>query len=98
MRVRRLPLLALALSVVLLSACPPAGADVFGPSVLASTGNVSLAPGEGIAEQAQYAHDAAISGNGRYLAFDGAIGGISGVWRRDLLTGEVRPVAVGRPS
>ena len=64
----------LALSAVLLGACSPAGADVFGPSVLASSGNVSVVAGEGISEQAQYAHDTAISGNGRYLAFDGAIG------------------------
>jgi hypothetical protein len=65
--------------------------------LLASAGNVLLSAGEeGTSQQAQYAHDPAISGNGRYVAFDGAIGGISGVWRRDLQTGEVQPVAVGR--
>src|ERR1700736_4118407 len=65
--------------------------------LLASAGSVLLSAGEeGTSQQAQYAHDPAISGNGRYVAFDGAIGGISGVWRRDLQTGEVQPVAVGR--
>lgn len=83
------------LVVALLGAGSPAAADVFGPSVMDSAGVVSLS-GEGVAQQAQYAHDPAISGNGRYVAFDGAIGGISGVWRRDLETGEVQPVAVGR--
>ena len=40
-------------------------------------------------QQADYAHDPAISGNGRYVAFDGSFGGLTGVWRRDLQTGAV---------
>lgn len=57
-----------------------AQADVFGPISLVSEG--SLADGE--AQQAEYAHDPAISGNGQYVVFDGSFGGVTGVWRRDL--------------
>ncbi len=39
----------------------------------------------GAAQQAEYAHDPAISGDGQYVAFDGSFGGVTGVWRRDLV-------------
>ena len=55
--------------------CPPADADVFGTTSLLSASPF---------EQADYAHDPAISGNGRYVVFDGSIGGVTGVWRREL--------------
>jgi hypothetical protein len=61
-------------------------ADVFGPIALVS---------ESSAQQAEYAHDPAISADGRYVAFDGSIGGVEGVWRRDLQTGEVQLVVSG---
>jgi Tol biopolymer transport system component len=61
-----------------------ASADVFEPIQL-----VSVTPGE----QANSAEDAVISANGRFLAFDGSVAGAAGVWRRDLLTGAVEPVA-----
>lgn len=92
---------------ILLACCAPAGADVFGPigvtspepcslcAPLASAGFLPVAGGEAKLQQAFYAHDPAISGNGRYVAFDGYFGGLAGVWRRDLQTGEVQPVAVG---
>lgn len=84
--------LALALVALLAAAsAAPAGADVFGPISLVSVGGV----GGGRPQQAEYAHDAAISGNGRYVAFDGAVGGASGVWRRDLSTGAIERVAGG---
>lgn len=67
-----------------------AGADVFGPISLASLGTLG-----GEAEQAEYAHDSAISGNGQYLAFDGSVGGVTGVWLRNLATGAVEQVAGG---
>jgi Tol biopolymer transport system component len=67
-------------------------ADVFGSISLASAG---ATPGSSFAQQSSYAHDPAISGNGRYVAFDGSFGGVTGVWRRDLLTGEVEQVAGG---
>jgi WD40-like Beta Propeller Repeat len=92
MRVRVL-LATSVLAAALLAAAPPAGADVFKSIAMASNG--FLEGGEGELQQALYAHDPAISGNGEYVAFDGYYAGLAGVWRRDLLTGEVRPVAVG---
>jgi Tol biopolymer transport system component len=70
----------------------PAAADVFGSISLASAGTT---PGSSFAQQSNYAHDPAISGNGRYVAFDGSFGGVTGVWRRDLLSGVVEEVAGG---
>jgi hypothetical protein len=51
-----------------------ASADVFGPISLLSASPF---------QQAEYAHDPAISSNGQYVAFDGSVGGVSGVWRRE---------------
>jgi hypothetical protein len=82
-------LLYVALAVLLAALTAPAGADVFGPISLVS---------ESATEQAAVAHDPALSGDGRYLAFDGYFDGLSGVWRRDLGTGVVEPVAVGEPE
>ncbi len=90
---RRLALLALCAALpALLVSCAPAAADVFGPIALASA---SAVPGDPQDQQADYAADAAISGDGRYVAFDGSFGGRTGVFRRDLLTGEVAVVAEG---
>jgi hypothetical protein len=87
--------LAALLVLLLAGALPePARADVFGPVSLASAG-VATVVGEASFLQADYAHDPAISGNGRYVAFDGSIGGVIGVWRRDLETGEIEQVAGG---
>jgi len=86
-RPARRALLACLLCAAAVLACPlPAAADVFGPISLVSQDSL---------EQAEYAHDAAISEDGRYVAFDGSLGGVTGVWRRDLRTGEVRQVAGG---
>lgn len=79
----------------LLARIAPAGADVFGPIGMASYGFLASEGGDGPLQQALFAHDPAISGNGQYIAFDGYFAGLSGVWRRDLQTGEVQPVAVG---
>ena len=57
--------------------------------------SIGTGEGERRSQQALYAHDPAISGDGRYVAFDGYFGGRTGVWRRNLGTGEVQPVAVG---
>jgi hypothetical protein len=73
-----------------------ARADVFGPlsllsqRVIARTGSGGQFLEE--TQQADYAHDPAISGNGVYVAFDGSFGGVAGVWRRDLQTGAVERV------
>lgn len=68
-----------------------ASADVFGPIELVSA---SAVPG-GLHQQAEEARYPVISGNGRYVAFVGRYGGVSGIWRRDLLTGAVEQVAPG---
>ncbi|HSZ14992.1 MAG TPA: hypothetical protein VK790_13235 [Solirubrobacteraceae bacterium] len=93
---RRSPILAAcAACLAALAIAPAARADVFGSSELVSQGLLPDAGG-GMA-QASYAHDPASSLDGRYVVFDGSFGGLAGVWRRDLQTGEVRPVAIGRP-
>jgi Tol biopolymer transport system component len=80
------------LPVALALALAPAlaRADVFEPISLTSA---SAIPGFVGNQQADFAHDAAISGDGRYVVFDGSYGGSSGVWRRDLRTGGVASVA-----
>lgn len=88
----QLPVLTLCLALAsALTGPASAKADVFGPISLASVG--SIAGGE--VQQAAYAHDPAVSGDGRYVAFDGSIGGVGGVWRRDLETGAIQQVAGG---
>jgi Tol biopolymer transport system component len=69
-----------------------ARADVFEPITLASVG---LLEGGGIVEQAGVAEHPALSGDGRYVAFDATFGGVTGVWRRDLSTGALEQVAGG---
>ncbi len=80
------------LALVLLAVVAPARADVFGASSLASA---SAVPGDPHNQQADRADDATISGDGRYVAFDGSFGGRPGVFRRDLLSGVVATVAEG---
>jgi hypothetical protein len=79
-------LLPCAVLAALSAGAAPAAADVFGPIALVS---------ESASEQAVYAHDPAISGDGRYVAFDGSFGGQAGVFRRDLASGAVEQVAGG---
>ncbi len=93
---RRAALVSLVLWVALL-APSAARADVFGPIQLVSDGLVSFAGGQPRPEQALYAHDPVISGDGRYVVFDGYFGGRSGVWRRELQPPySLQPVAVGQ--
>jgi hypothetical protein len=61
-------------------------ADVFGPISLLST-----TP----SEQVVYAHDPAVAADGRYVAFDGDFGGLTGVWRRAIGGSAIEPVSVG---
>jgi hypothetical protein len=72
--------------------CATARADVFGPITLASSGHLT---GSSYVQQAELANDAVLSGDGRYVAFDGVFGGKRGVFRRDLGTGEIATVAEG---
>lgn len=46
-------------------------------------------------EQADSASEPALSADGRYVAFQASLGGREGVFREDLETGEVVPVATG---
>ncbi len=80
-----------AIAAAVLCEPAPAGADIFGPISLVSAGTLDGS----MLQQAEYAHDAATSGNGQYVAFDGSVAGITGVWRRDLATGAIEPVAGG---
>jgi Tol biopolymer transport system component len=82
-RLRTTSALAFALG---LSLAAGARADVYGPISLASVNQL---------EQADRAEHAAISLDGRYVAFDGSFGGVAGVWRKDLSTGALEAVAVG---
>jgi WD40-like Beta Propeller Repeat len=85
------PLAALAALVALASLATPARADVFGPISLVSEGVLEASK---LPQQADYAHDPAISADGRYVVFDGSYGGVQGVWRRDLDSGKFEAVTV----
>lgn len=70
-----------ALCVLVLPTLGQAGvarADVFGTISLLSASPFG---------QAEYAHDPALSEDGRYVVFDGAIAGVQGVWRREARPG-----------
>lgn len=84
-------LLAVAITLLFVLAPGSARADLFGPISLVSDGAFD----GGALQQVEYAHDATISANGEYVAFDGAIAGVTGVWRRSLLTGTLEQVAGG---
>jgi hypothetical protein len=92
-------LVALGLPLVVCAFSASAGADVFGKAQLASAGFLQEEGLEGVQQQALYAHDPAISGNGQYVVFDAYFSGRAGVWRRELRSegksGPVEPVAVG---
>jgi hypothetical protein len=68
-----------------------AEADVFGPIQLVSAAASSQAQ----YEQSDRAYEPVVSADGRYVAFAGSFGGVSGVWRRDLESGVVEQVAGG---
>jgi hypothetical protein len=81
--------LACAFAALLLSFAPRAHADVFGSFSLLSTD---------VGGQVIYAHDVAVSADGRYVAFDGNFAGRTGVWRRSVQSGAIEPVSVGEPG
>lgn len=92
---RALAVIACAVLAPLCTGGAPALGDVFGPISLVSQGSV---PGASFVQQANSANDVAVSANGRYVAFDGSFAGHSGVFRRDLLSGEVASVAEGNAA
>src|ERR1700760_3138718 len=67
-----------ALAVVALVGASDPHADVFGTISLVSASPFG---------QAEYAHDPALSEDGRYVVFDGAVAGVQGVWRREARAG-----------
>lgn len=76
-----------ALVLLALTIAAPADADVFGAIELLSASSF---------EQAEYAHAPDISGDGRYVVFEGSIGGVTGIWRRENRPGgALRQVAGG---
>jgi hypothetical protein len=88
----------LACLAILAALAAPGGAraDVFGPIELVSNGALTGEGAQAAPQQALYAHDPAVSGDGRYVAFDGYFEGRTGVWRRELQPPyAVQPVAVG---
>lgn len=91
-RVARALLVALTAASLSLTAASAGRADLFSPISLVSYGAIG---GGGFAQQAEYAHDSVVSADGRYVAFDGSIGGVTGVWRRDLTTETIEQVAGG---
>ncbi|MHB8234758.1 MAG: hypothetical protein ACYDHT_08915 [Solirubrobacteraceae bacterium] len=92
MRTARATAVAGVASLALLAFGATARADVFGSISLVSAGAVAGTPHS---EQADDAAHAAISGDGRYVAFDGSVGGKRGVFRRDLVSGDIAAVAAG---
>jgi Tol biopolymer transport system component len=73
-------------ALVALVAAPNVAAAEFGPISLVS---------KGPAQQAGEAKATALSGDGRYLAFQGIVGPVAGIFREDLSTGAIVPVATG---
>jgi hypothetical protein len=64
------------------------------PLVRAEPGPIQLVSKSGT-EQADVGAAPALSADGRYLAFQGTIDGLSGVFREDLASGALAPVAAG---
>lgn len=74
-------------AVLALTACA-----AMASTALAQAGPISLVSSNGI-EQADFAETPAISADGRFVAFKGRIGGQTGIFRKDLSTGELVLVA-----
>ncbi len=72
----------------------PAVLLVAAPASKASPGPIQLVDSNGI-EQADEAASPALSADGRFVAFVAEIGGQAGVFRKDLVTGELVPVFAG---
>jgi Tol biopolymer transport system component len=79
--------------VMLLVALLAVGTFVIATPAFAAAGPIELVSKDAH-EQADVASAPAISSDGRYVAFVATIGGLEGVFRKDLSTGELRPVAV----
>jgi hypothetical protein len=74
-------------------------AILFGLSIAAAGADAEIAPVQLISktplEQADEASQAAVSANGAFVAFRGSIGGQTGVFREEVASGAIVPVATG---
>ncbi len=68
----------LGILTLMLGPASGARADVFGSISLLSASPFG---------QAEYAHDPALSEDGRYVVFDGSVAGVQGIWRRETKPG-----------
>jgi hypothetical protein len=80
--------------IVLLAIAIAAFLFLSAPLVRAEPGPIQLVSKSGT-EQADVGEAPALSADGRYLAFQGTIDGLSGVFREDLASGALAPVAAG---
>jgi hypothetical protein len=87
MRRLRLPLLLVVLGVALTPAAP-ALASFTAPTLVSGSSTL----------QADYAYSPAISADGHYVVFTGSVASVTGVYRKDLETGELELVAGGDAS
>jgi hypothetical protein len=76
-------------TVVAVIAAQRASAATYGPATMLD-----------VSPDAQFdkAESSVISADGRYVAFHGTVNGQTGIWRRDLQTGALDPVAVNLPG
>jgi hypothetical protein len=72
------------------------GGSIAAP-VFAQPGPIALVSTNGV-EQADFAGSPALAADGRFVAFAGRIGGLRGIFRKDLASGEIAPVAIGEAS
>lgn len=79
---RLLPIVALATAIAL-TLPASAVAEFTTPTLLSGTGS----------RQFEDAEAPALARDGDYVAFQGSVAGVAGVWRRDLETGAIEPVA-----
>lgn len=86
-----------ACSLVVAVAVAVASAGVVASAALAAAGPIRLVSSNGI-EQADSAEAPALAADGRFVAFVGQIGGQRGIFRKDLVSGEVAPVVLGEAS
>ena len=87
------PVCSLLIAVVLVTVAVGVAAS----AALAAAGPVRLVSSNGI-EQADFAESPDLSADGRFVAFVGRIGGEEGIFRKDLVTGEIAAVALGEQN
>jgi hypothetical protein len=84
-------------SLVVAATLVTAANGVAPSTAFAQAGPIRLVSSNGI-EQADAAESPALAADGRFVAFRGQIGGQLGIFRKDLVTGEIAPVVIGEPN